>query len=138
MASFSSSAFSTNSFSENAFDFGGVIPPDPSPAGGGGGGGLSDPKQYREMLQRIAKAAEKRLYGEVQEIVQDVAETAPEEIAEAARSIQVEIDFSALAIAESTYITNRLVELIKTLENIVEYSILQEQEEELIILMAIA
>lgn len=106
------------------------------------GGVPADIGKYRKHLLEIAEAAEKRLYKKVQNEIAVLASESPQEIADVAREIQVEIDFSAIAAAESQVVQKRLLLLLAKLDKIIEQVIMRqeiwrESEDELIILMAI-
>jgi len=128
--------FDSSVFDSDVFLCDDVAAPD------GGGGIFIDAGKYRKHLLEIAEAADRRLYKKLQKKISVLANDPTEEVADVAREIQVSIDFSALAVAESQISQQKLWQLLIKLDQIVEKAImhqvmLRESEDELIILMAI-
>ncbi len=104
---------------------------------GGGFYNERDLQNYRKTLKQIADAADSRLFKKLVEKIEVAQESAPTvEIAQAVREITVEIDFAALANAESNTMHQQLVAMLARLDLLVKDLIMREEEDELIILMA--
>jgi len=101
-------------------------------------GGVDDYHAYRKRLKKIASAADRRIYGKMQKSVAKLIEQAPPEVIETAKQIERAIDFEALAKGESQLMAKQLDMLLLKLDELVREAIIRDEEEEILILMAIA
>jgi len=101
-------------------------------------GGVADYRAYRKQLKKIAQAADRRLYRKAEIKIEKLVKEAPAEIKQQAITIQREIDFAALAKNESESLQKLLLEAIKKLDLLVAQAILREEDDDLILIMALS
>lgn len=101
-------------------------------------GGVADYHAYRKKLRKIAKAANKRLYSKVEKDVAKLAvSSAPDIVVATAKEIERTIDFAALSKGESILMAQQLDKLLIKLDELMAEAIIRNEEEELILLLAI-
>jgi hypothetical protein len=130
------SAFQFNAFWSRAFQIArNGISPEPTPSTGG----VDDYRAYRKKLRRIAEAADKRLYGKVQKnVAKLVASPAPDVVVTAAKEIERTIDFAALSKGESLLMAQQLDKLLIKLDQLIAEAIMRDEDEDLILMMALS
>lgn len=101
-------------------------------------GGVADYRAYRKQLQKIAKAADRRLYRKAEIKIEKLLKTAAPEVKAEIIAVQRQIDFGALAQAESAELHLLLLEAIKKLDLLVAQAILLDEDEDLILMMALS
>ncbi len=129
------SAFWGQQFWNQAFQIArSSLTPTPTPTTGG----IDDYRAYRKRLRKIANAADKRLYSKVQkEVAKLIVSPAPDVVVATAKEIERVIDFEVLAKGESQLMAQQLDKLLIKLDQLMSEVIIRNEEEELILLMAI-
>ena len=101
-------------------------------------GGVADYNAYRKKLKRIANAADRRLYKKAENKVERLVKEAPIEIKRQAIDIQNKIDIAALARNEAESLNALLIESIKKLDLLVTQAIMREDDDDLLLIMALS
>lgn len=123
------SAFQSNAFQRNAFQIVAESESPPVVVGGGGGGPVSYWANYRNNLKNIAKAAEARLYPQIEEMQLE------EEVQQAID--EVVFDLRTALEEQSQELHLYLDKLLLKLDEIKKEAIMREQEDEFAILMVV-
>lgn len=101
-------------------------------------GGVADYRKYRKQLKDIASAADRRLYRKVERRIEQLYNVElPPQVQTVIKNIERKIDYAALVKYESQQIHALLDESLKKLDQLIQESIIRE-EEDLIIIMAMA
>lgn len=103
-------------------------------------GGVSDWRAYRKQLKKIAAAADKKLYKEVQVKIEKIIEVAPLEIKQEAIKIEKSIKFEFNTAQQQAEIQADILSKIAELDLLLKKLILQniEAEEETIFILLMA